>query len=103
MVKEFRRRVVALAAAALMITATAAPAFAAVNVDGGSWDYGTSIAGWGQKKVWSNYYHDTRVHKSSCYLGTLKAESGWTVPKQTSFSSVQGDWGSTGQSYYDVK
>lgn len=103
MVKEFRRRVVALAAAALMITATAAPAFAAVNVDGGSWDYGTSIAGWGQKKVWSNYYHDTRKHKSSCTLGILHSDSDWVAPKSTSFSSVQGDWGSTGYSYYDVK
>ena len=75
--------------------------FATVQVGGGTWDYGTRIVGLGTKQVWSNYWHPTAVHRSSCRIGTNYNNSGWVPAKYTSYSSAVGSWFNTGYAYWD--
>jgi hypothetical protein len=75
-----------------------------VEVGGGTWDYGTKIIfkSWSfKKKVWSNYWHPTAIHRSSCKIGTNYSDSGWVAQNTTSFSSAIGDRDDTAYAYWD--
>jgi hypothetical protein len=64
--------------------------FSSVNVGGGTWDYGTSLSGLTQKKVYSNYLHPTSKHHASCSIGANMSSSGVVAAKTTAFSSAIG-------------
>ena len=69
--------------------------FAAVNVGGGLWDYGTSVV-LGiplKKKVYSNYNHPSLVHSASCSIGTTYSNSGRYQPGSMAPSSAIGATG----------
>lgn len=101
---KIKKCISSFALVSVLAFGVAVPAFAAtVNVDGGTWDYGTSVVGVNQKKVWSNYLHNTKVHKSSCSIGANKSDSGWTNAGSTSFSSAVGGWFDTTHAYYNIK
>ena len=61
---------------------------------GGRWNYGV-----GGDKVWSNYDHDNREHKSTA-VGKTTYESGWTDPGETSYASTTAAWMGN-KAYYD--
>lgn len=75
----------------------------AVDIDGGVWDYGTNITGINRKTVYSNFFHPTKVHRSSVTIGTTYADSGWVLSKQTSYASAEGSWGDDTHAYYDYQ
>ncbi|HDX9637720.1 TPA: hypothetical protein ROY20_005677 [Bacillus cereus] len=75
----------------------------ASDTGGGTWDYGTSVAGLTTKKVWSNYNHPNLVHKSSCQIGTTFNSSEWKNPKSTSYSSATGGMFADTKAWWDVK
>ena len=80
------------------ILGTSITAFASVDyVGGGKWDYGT-----GGGKVWSNYSHDSRVHKSSVQ-GKQFVSSGWVQAGTTSYASAPDRWYAADNSYWDVQ
>ena len=56
-----------------------------------------------QKKVYSNYYHPTKKHKSSVSIGTTAATSGWVSKGQTSYASATGKLTAETHAYYDYK
>ena len=104
MTAKIKKRISSFALIGVLALGTAVPAFAAsVNVGGGTWDYGTSIAGINVKKVYSNYLHNTKMHKASCSIGANKSTSGWKTAGNTAFSSAYGRWGDVTHAYYDVK
>lgn len=73
-------------------------AFASTDyVGGGKWDYGT-----GGGKVWSNYYHGTKTHKSSVD-GSSYVSSGWIGKGKTSYASSGDRWYAVDHSYWDVQ
>lgn len=81
-----------------VILGTSVPALASVDyVGGGRWDYGT-----GGGKVWSNYYHANKVHKSSVQ-GKSFVSSGWKKAGTTSYASAADRWYAVDQSYWDVQ
>ncbi|XOQ43651.1 MAG: hypothetical protein ACFWTN_04245 [Clostridium sp.] len=60
MTTKMKKRISSFALTGVLALRTVVPVFAAsVNVDGGVWDYGTSIVEINQKKVYSNYLHNT--------------------------------------------
>lgn len=73
------------------------------NVGGGIWDHGITVVGINKKKVYSDYFHPTKVHKSSVSIGTLHNSSGWVDPGQTSYASAIGAWSNDTHAYYDYK
>ncbi|MFU0833968.1 MAG: Lactococcin 972 family bacteriocin [Oscillospiraceae bacterium] len=100
---KMKKRISSFALTGVLALGIVVPVFAAsVNVDGGVWDYGTSIVGFNQKKVYSNYLHNTKIHKASCSIGAHKNDSGWTQAGMTAFSSAIGGWGDTTHAYYNV-
>lgn len=64
--------------------------FANENVGGGNWDYGTRLVLPLNKEVYSNYYHKTKDHGSSCSIGTKHNDSGRVSAGITSYSSATG-------------
>ena len=90
--------------AGLLVTSSAVPTLAAsANVSGGIWSYGTSVVGLNQKRVYSNYYHASKTHKSSASIGTRTSTSGWTSAGVTSYASAVGKWGDETHTYYNTK
>jgi len=85
----------------VVLTNSMVTPFTTVQVGGGTWDYGTRLISLTQKEVWSNYWHPTAVHRSSCKIGTAYSNSGWTDPTVTSYSSAVGAWNQTGYAYWD--
>lgn len=73
------------------------------NVGGGIWEHGTTVVGINRKKAYSNYFHPTKVHKSSVTIGTLYNTSGWVRAGKTSYASAEGSWGDETHAYYDYK
>jgi len=67
------------------------------HVGGGTWDYGVG-GGW----VWSNYYHSTKVHRSSVQ-GAQYVDSGWKSPKVTSYAKAPSRWYWVDHAYWDTK
>lgn len=82
MLKNLRRRVVAITAAALMVTATAAPAFAAPEVDGqGNMGFAFHLGGagesWGQPNGWITKTDYSSSTSHNAYL-TINNSYNWT-------------------------
>jgi len=75
--------------------------FAMEEVGGGWWDYGTrvSVIPPGQI-VWSDYFHSTKVHGSSCKIGASAADSGWIAAGQWSYSNAVGAVWETGYAWW---
>ena len=42
---------------------------AVVNVGGGTWSYGSTLAIWPPKTCYSNYVHNTKYHSSTAIIG----------------------------------
>lgn len=84
------------------LTNTQVTPLTSVSVGGGTWDYGTSLYGLTQKKVWSNYWHPTSYHHSSCTIGANFSSSGITAPGLTSFSSAVGGWFDSTNAYWGL-
>ncbi|MGN0273219.1 MAG: lactococcin 972 family bacteriocin [Chordicoccus sp.] len=99
---NFKRGISMLAVVGALVIGSVAPVYAA-NVGGGVWDYGTTIVSPTQKKVYSNYYHPTKKHKSSVSIGTTAATSGWVSKGQTSYASATGKLTAETHAYYDYK
>lgn len=76
--------------------------FKSQNVGGGTWDYGTRIVG-SKKEVYSNYFHPSKSHKSSCSIGSNFSDSGWVSAKKTSYSSARGGYSAKTHAYWDVR
>ncbi len=91
-------KVVASTVATIGLTASfAGVAMAAVvNVDGGSWDYGSNTI-----NVWSNYTHPSRRHGSTAVAGSDRVYSGDTAAGRTSFASLYKMPWTHGSSYYN--
>ncbi|HCC01154.1 MAG TPA: lactococcin 972 family bacteriocin [Ruminococcaceae bacterium] len=99
-----KKRISSLVLVVALTFGTAVPALAAsVNVGGGTWDYGTRAKGWNVKEVYSNYLHNTKIHKASCSIGANKSDSGWTAPGDTASSSAEGKWGDKTHAYHAIK
>lgn len=64
-----------------------------VNIDGGTWDYGT-----GSGQVWSHYFHNGVRHGSTA-VGTFKSDSG-CVNKNTWSRATAPKTPSGNKSYY---
>lgn len=78
-----------------------------VSVSGGSWDYGTENIptwnNWLKQRVWSNYYHASRVHGSTA-AGKTVVFSGWINKGRWSYASTNtGVMGIADSSYYSFK
>jgi bacteriocin, lactococcin 972 family len=66
-----------------------------VDVDGGTWDYGTSSS-----MVWSNYLHQSAQHRSAV-IGTYRSDSACMLPGWWARASAEKVWFQAAQSYYD--
>lgn len=94
---KLKKTVSSLVLSAAILGSGATAAFAATEyVGGGTWNYGT-----GGGSVWSNYYHGSRVHKSSV-IGQYYYSSPWTNPGYTSYASAP-DTAGVDESYWSVK
>ncbi len=60
------------------------------SVGGGTWHHGTIYILPASKQAYSNYYHATLGHRSSCRVGSKYNGSGWTEAGNTSYSQVTG-------------
>lgn len=98
-----KKAVSTLMIAGVLATSTVPALAATANVGGGVWDYGTKVAGINQKKVYSNYYHAKKKHKSSVSIGTLAVSSGWVAKGDTSYASAKGEWDADTHAYYNYK
>lgn len=96
------KKLAALALGCIIMLSSATSVFAA-DVGGGVWDYGTKVVGINEKKVYSNYYHGSKVHKSSCSIGTTTVSSGWVSAGSTSYASATGKWSAETHAYYDYQ
>ncbi|KQB84203.1 lactococcin 972 family bacteriocin [Corynebacterium oculi] len=93
--KKFSRGLAATALSGALVAGGAAAALAVqVNVDGGTWNYGT-----GGGKVWSNYHHPTKRHGSSVQ-GKHYADSGCVNAGQWSYASAPDRSFRADHSYY---
>ena len=101
MKKNNLKRKITMLSLAVTLVATPVTSLAAANVGGGVWDYGTKAVGVNKKMVWSNYYHGSKTHKSSCSIGTTASSSGWVKKGKTSYSSAVGTWTANTHAYYD--
>lgn len=99
---SLKKRLVAFLIAGVLMISGTATAFAA-NADGGVWDYGTYVSGLNEKTVYSNYYHSSKIHKSSVSIGTTAVTSGWVAAGDTSYASATGTWSAETHAYYDYK
>ena len=100
MKEKVKKTIITLCLTGSLVIASASTVLA-VSVGGGIWDYGTKVSGLNQKTVWSNYYHPTRMHKSSVTIGTTAASSGWVDKGSTSYASAVGSWSDQTHAYYD--
>lgn len=86
-----------IAIAALSCTLFAGAAVAAVSAGGGSWDYGTN-----QFKTWSNFNHNTKIHRSTAQSNAATSATGWTPARTSSnawvFSTLGGN-----KAFWDTK
>lgn len=96
------KKLAAVALGCAIMLSSATSAFAA-NVGGGVWDYGTKVSGVNEKTVYSNYYHGSKLHKSSCSIGTTAVSSGWVKAGTTSYASATGKWSAQTHAYYDYQ
>jgi hypothetical protein len=75
---------------------------ASVSVGGGTWVYGTETIA-NQKHVWSTYYNDTKIHKSSVQLGSATNTSGWVAAGAVASSELYGNTSYTGYAFWGVQ
>ncbi|WP_448318365.1 lactococcin 972 family bacteriocin [Streptomyces sp. CO7] len=75
---------------------------ACVNASGGEWCYGWFAVVEG-KDCYSNYYHHTKVHKSSVKINGETDDSGWLAATRTANASEIGPGGATCYTYYSIK
>lgn len=61
-------------------------------VGGGRWEHGTQVnlVSIPVKQVYSIYYHETKMHKSSCKIGSNTDSSGWVDATCPSYSGATG-------------
>lgn len=59
-------------------------------VGGGKWDHGTVFILPAAKQAYSNYYHETEYHRSSCRVGERYNYSPYVSGRNTSYSQVTG-------------
>lgn len=97
---SIKKRVLSTLIATGLIAGAAVPAFASVNVEGGTWDYGSKVTISLKKKAWSNYNHPTKYHGSSVSLGTSTNSSGKTAPHSVSYASITGSLSDTAHAHY---
>lgn len=96
------KKIAAVALGCAIMLPSATSVFAA-NANEGIWDYGTKISGINKKTVYSNYSHGSKVHKSSCSIGTTSVSSGWVSAGTTSYASATGKWSAETHAYYDFQ
>lgn len=95
--KKLKRYLLSICATTLCALAAIVPVSATVvSASGGTWNYGVN-----ETVVWSNYYHASKVHKSSV-IGYTTHSSAWTSPKYWSYSSASKS-GFTNKAYYDIR
>ncbi|WP_276210478.1 lactococcin 972 family bacteriocin [Heyndrickxia coagulans] len=61
-----------------------------VSKGGGTWNYGTEFVLVAKKRVWSNYMHRSKLHSSSCTIGSLTSATGKIKPGKWANSSKVG-------------
>lgn len=76
--------------------------FTTANVGGGTWSYGTDYVFPLSKKVYSNYYHGSKVHSSTSQIGTLVNKSGKIKAGSTSYSDAKGGSGDSTHAYWNT-
>jgi|GEM_PF-1921487 len=76
--------------------------FSSVNVGGGTWDYGTSLALPLNKKVWSNFNHPSKKHSASCSIGNTYSSSGVYPAGSMAPSSAKGGINDSTRANWDV-
>lgn len=95
---KFKKGLTSLVLCGALLGSGVTAAFASTAyVGGGKWDYGT-----GGGKVWSNYYHGSKVHKSSVQ-GAYYYDSGWKSAGVTSYASATDRAFAVDYSYWDVQ
>ena len=72
------------------------------HVGGGTWDHGTTFILPASKQAYSNYYHVTLEHRSSCRVGKKYGHSSWTSAGDTSYSQVTGGVKETSQAWWST-
>lgn len=102
-VQKFKtKKLASIVLGCAMLLTSVTSAFAA-NVVGGVWDYGTKVTSINEKTVYSNYFHPSKTHKSSCSIGTTFVSSGWVAAGKTSYASAKGAWLDETHAYYDYQ
>lgn len=70
------------------------------NVGGGRWEHGTVFILPMAKQAYSNYYHATADHRSSCRVGKKYHSSGFESGGNTSYSQVTGFSGDVSRAWW---
>ncbi len=92
------RRVVGIAVVSALLTATTALAGKVQQAGGGTWSWGRN-----DNRVWSDYLHNSMIHKSSVVNGDGDYVcSGWKQRGVWAKAST-GSTGSGNKAYYDTK
>jgi len=70
-----------------------------VDIEGGTWAFGASVNGGGQKTCTSEYYHPSRSHGSSVTMNGM-ASSDYVGPGDVSWANVTGWTNAICKAYY---
>ena len=82
--KNIKKVLTSMLVAGVILSNSIIAMAATVQVDGGTWAYGTNVT-----KCYSNYYHGSRAHNSTAINGNATASySGQVSAKNTSYASV---------------
>lgn len=73
------------------------------NVGGGTWNHGTTFILPNAKQAYSNYYHATEYHRSSCRVGEKYNYSPYVSGRNTSYSQVMGLATDSSQAWWSKK
>lgn len=94
---KLKKVIASLAVSIAVLGAGATSVFATTEyVGGGTWNYGTN-----DTTVWSNYYHGSKIHRSSV-IGAYYYNSGWKSPGVWSYASAPERDGVVDESFWDV-
>lgn len=69
-------------------------------IGGGTWEYGGALQGNLKNKCQSNYYHKTKVHGSSCTMGSGSSGVRKVNKNTWSYASAYGKIWDRGAYYY---